>query len=282
MIWKWAAPHSCPSDIFIFVVLFSAKLHPIESHVSHRYVFLLCSHFYLILLFHTQFLQLSVAYLLCKKSLQTPTTLNSSIHFISIPVSVGQNFRKRLLELGLCLRLQSTEVAGGQLGAGQSLPSCDLSFLEWCLHVAWCGLPPSMAALRQSARMAVQSSSTSVPEKVAEVVFPCRPGLQRDAVSLPCSVGHPVTEGSRDSSRGDGKQLRPASGGGMDSWIPVKSPLPHSSENGSLWGGSFASLPELILRDHALNFRNPKELKDQVGIQVLYLKLSSVCDQWAE
>lgn len=64
--------------------------------------------------------------------------------------------------------------------------SQDLSV--WSLHVSWCGRPHSMAALRQNAYMAVQGSSTNVPEKVPEVVSPRRPGLQSHVAAPPWAL----------------------------------------------------------------------------------------------
>lgn len=108
-------------------------------------------------------------------------------------------------------------------------------FSGWSFHLGLCGLPHSMGALRQSAYMTIHSSNTGVPEKVAEVVSPCRPGLQSHAASLPCALWVQVTEVSRDASRGNGKQLQPVGGGGLNNWIPVVKPsLSHPSENGSL------------------------------------------------
>lgn len=156
---------------------------------------------------------------------------------------------------------------------------CSQDFSGWSFHLGLCGLPHSMGALRQSAYMIVHSSNTGVPEKVADVVSPCRPGLQSHAASLPCALWVPVTEVSRDACRGNGKQLQPVGVGGLNNWIPVVKPsLSHPSENGSL-GGPSASLPLLILRCHTFIFRNSKELEDQMGIQISHLKLSSVCDR---
>ena len=75
---------------------------------------------------------------------------------------------------------------GGAGAAGGFMWSQDLSV--WSLHVGWCGRPHSMAAFRQNAYMAVQGSSTNVPEKVPEVVSPRRPGLQSHVAAPPWAL----------------------------------------------------------------------------------------------